>query len=687
MKRIDLHIHTCTTEYDDQSFDFDLNVLLRYIAEAKLDAIAVTNHNSFNRSNFEEIAKTVEIPVFPGVELNITKTNGYAHVLVIAPETCLGEFDSCMQGVQSRLTDKGTHISWSEVVAAFPNLKNYLVIPHYKKNHKNIDSLLYQDMKLFISALEVANAKKWLSEYEHSEFPVVVFSDSRPGQHLAECEADDYDKRYTYAYSYLNNSDLDVASIKKALLNKQNISIFKTTSEYEILPEGLPVSRGLNVIVGKRSTGKTFTLKRILDAYTDSEVTYIKQFDITQAAEEKTFQKQAEKDDSKYFIDYYRELNALLEDYYNIDKLEQKRAIERYEVDLQKFAHSPEDDYSKCIVYGSKPFIFVNEKAEFLEDCKLIASIDIIVKNKNRKSLIEKYLGEGVLQSLKEAIILAMKNEFQILCTKKKANEIVGDIKGKLAQLSKRGAPPLAGCLGDYFKTRLWENKLVELLDICKTEKQLDEEDVGGFKKERKRCLVENATDARTKVNGIPSGTTLQPLFALGITTWQQLEFLAGLDQAIRSEGYKFLFKIETSIKDKNGISLSGGQRAEYVFTKKIKDASLSDIVLIDEPESSFDNIFLNTDICTIINKLAQDTTVFMATHNNNLGVSIRPGSIIYTCKTEQGFDVFTGFFASEYLISKTNRKIKTSEVLLNTMEAGKTAYRERGKYYENHGN
>ncbi|MDO4849584.1 MAG: hypothetical protein Q4B45_07435 [Coriobacteriia bacterium] len=86
MKRIDLHIHTVRTVCDPQNYNFDLDVLKRYVMTARLDAIAVTNHNLFDRANYDAVCAGVDIPVFPGVEINVKTPGKYGHVLVVAPK-------------------------------------------------------------------------------------------------------------------------------------------------------------------------------------------------------------------------------------------------------------------------------------------------------------------------------------------------------------------------------------------------------------------------------------------------------------------------------------------------------------------------------------------------------------------------------------------------------------------------
>ena len=48
MKKIDLHIHTIATE-KDSNFIFDMEKMLLYVDISKLDVIAITNHNVFDK--------------------------------------------------------------------------------------------------------------------------------------------------------------------------------------------------------------------------------------------------------------------------------------------------------------------------------------------------------------------------------------------------------------------------------------------------------------------------------------------------------------------------------------------------------------------------------------------------------------------------------------------------------------
>jgi len=70
MKKIDLHIHTIAT-ISDAPFEFSIEKLKEYTEKQQLDCIAITNHNKFDLSQYNEIVDNLDIIVFPGIEINL----------------------------------------------------------------------------------------------------------------------------------------------------------------------------------------------------------------------------------------------------------------------------------------------------------------------------------------------------------------------------------------------------------------------------------------------------------------------------------------------------------------------------------------------------------------------------------------------------------------------------------------
>ncbi|MGD0233607.1 MAG: hypothetical protein ABSC55_03610 [Syntrophorhabdales bacterium] len=99
MKKIDLHIHTVPTIRDSQ-FIFSLEVFKNYVAEANLDAVAVTNHDVFDGAQFKVIKEALDVYVFPGLEVNLER----GHILIISDGSNLEDFEARTSLLSQKIT-------------------------------------------------------------------------------------------------------------------------------------------------------------------------------------------------------------------------------------------------------------------------------------------------------------------------------------------------------------------------------------------------------------------------------------------------------------------------------------------------------------------------------------------------------------------------------------------------------
>ena len=137
MRKIDLHIHT-RASFLDAHFDFSQSKLDEYIAKAGLDGIAITNHNLFDEVQFREIRESVQIPIYPGIEVSLEK----GQILVISDGQDLSSFAAACEKVEQRCTKVGECLCLQEFEQIFADLKNYLLIPHYEKKPPISEDLL-----------------------------------------------------------------------------------------------------------------------------------------------------------------------------------------------------------------------------------------------------------------------------------------------------------------------------------------------------------------------------------------------------------------------------------------------------------------------------------------------------------------------------------------------------------------
>lgn len=685
MKKIDLHIHTVATESDSKEFKFDFSVLKQYVEDAGLSAIAITNHNYFDVEQYDSIAQELDIAVFPGVEINVSTPGSYCHVLVIADSQEASSFAKCVDEIAQRIDGATGHIRWGDVLSLMPQLNKYLVIPHYKKS-KRIDSLTLEEIRSssHVDALEVSNAKQWLSESPHAQESIVIFSDCRPGYKMPHHDQDDV--QYAYGFTYIECDQMTIPAIKLAFANPKNVSVFQENHEFEILPEVLPVSRRINVIIGRRSSGKTYTLSRILDGYEQDDYLYIEQFEITNKAKKDEFEKLVNEEDSSYFEQYFRLLQHAIYSYWNTDYLTLETDVGNFCTELVVYANSPIDESSKRPIYKSRNYTFEQEEAQAKRDAAIRSAITTISIDKERKDLIEKYIDINQLAKLGAEIRLCMRQDLYDTLLKDRCNATLRKIKEQLAKTSARKPLPEKDALRDYFKYCYREKRLASVIDVMSLDKTLKSEDDLKYLKTRVRQSRNNVTDARNCLGtALAKGEDVKALFAKGTNGKKKLQVIRSFTEETVNLICKILFKIESSIvlNDKSGIKLSGGQRAEYLLLHKIAEAKGKALVLIDEPESSFDNPFLNKEVADLLHEISNTATVFLVTHNNTLGVSIHPDTVIYTEHSkENGYRVYSGSMTSDNLVDVSGNKVSRTQILIDSMEAGQPPYDDRRQYY-----
>ena len=175
MKKIDLHLHTIST-VSDHPFQFSMDSLLKYISVENLDVIAITNHNLFERNQYETIVESVDIPVFPGIEVDLEG----GHLLVITDFSDLDDFcGKCSQVFSINGSSNRSSLTESQFIGIFDDLQKYLLIPHYDKTPK-LNLSRVPNIRNFITCGEVTSAKKFISMKKSTDDIVpLLFGDIR----------------------------------------------------------------------------------------------------------------------------------------------------------------------------------------------------------------------------------------------------------------------------------------------------------------------------------------------------------------------------------------------------------------------------------------------------------------------------------------------------------------------------
>jgi len=280
-------------------------------------------------------------------------------------------------------------------------------------------------------------------------------------------------------------------------------------------------------------------------------------------------------------------------------------------------------------------------------------------------------------------LITILRNKTLEIKKQNSVNDVINEIKSKL-QL-KTSATQIKDF--DLYKVMMDSEKVKKFKDIVtelQTESIIDEENIQGFKIICKQRAFKNA---REILNVSCQKVGFGDAYKLYSTPYKFLNSLKGNKAFTPSEFYKYFACIEYEILNKDGYKVSGGERSEFRLLQEIKDAQNYDCLLIDEPESSFDNLFLKGEVNQILKDLSKNMPVVIVTHNSTVGASINPDYIVYTSKevTDQGtvYRRYSGYPSDKELCSIDGNKIDNFKVTMNSLEAGEVAYTERSGGYE----
>lgn len=670
MKKIDLHIHTVPTISDSQ-FNFSLETFKRYVSEAKLDAVAITNHDIFDGTQFRIIKETLGIPVFPGIEVNLEK----GHVLIISDITRLDDFENRTKLISQQISKVGDSISFEELEKFLGNLGNYLVIPHYDKTPPIAGQIL-EKLKSYISAGEVDSAKKFIRAIrDDSKLTPVLFSDVRIKDSLPQLPT---------RQTYIDCGELSLNAIKLCLQDKTKVTLSEKDGNklWPIFNDGQQLSTGLNILLGERSSGKTYTLNNIYGSIENAK--YIEQFSLVQRDEakyEREFNSDIQRKRSCLIDEYLFGLKSVLDEIMPIDLTANDRQFEQYLATLLSSAEAADrqDEYSKAVLFSEVDFPIGQTKT--LNE--LINSVRQVIENIEYKSVVEKHIDVGSLKSLAcELIELLWKKVFE---NKKKllVNSLVKDVRQRLKMCTS------AIQVEDVDLYRMcMDRKRVErfskIILYLKKEAVISETSIQGFRVEATKSPFAGAGEIRD-TSGVK--TSFMDAYKVYGDPYEYLRVLLSNDSLTRSELYKLFVKISYRILNKDGFEVSGGERSEFRLLQEITDAQNYDVLLIDEPESSFDNLFLKSDVNQMLKEISKSMPVVVVTHNSTVGASVGADYLLYARKElENGktkYRIYSGYPTDKKLTSTDGKSIDTHDIIMDSLEAGVDAYNGRRKGYE----
>ena len=671
LKRIDLHIHTISTD-QDASFEFSPEVLARYVAEREIDAIAITNHNVFDLKQFHNIETLLtSATVFPGIEIDFEG----GHLLLISDAAEVNDFAERADDVSKRWTGARRAMTATDLRAIFGDLSRFLLIPHYRKKPEVAEEAI-RDLSPYVTAGEVTSPRKFKYCIADKESLVpVVFSDCRMDVGL-----DVFPTRITY----IDSPEISFAAVRLCLGDKAKVALSAVRGHdyFDALPNGLKLRNGLNVVLGERSSGKTYTLDLLSESF--DNVKYVKQFALLERDPERDkqqFEELLTRGHSVATQEYLSEFRAMVDEVANVSLEQGERQVHKYLESLKQYASEVErqDSFSSTRLYGEA--LYPEARLDSLRT--LISSVQTILDSTEYRTIIEQFVSIDDLKRLVVRLMEEYATRKELALKKVWANDLVESIQ---RTLKLHTATPEIRHVDLYQVTmdRRRIERFTVVANALKRERKITEKQIQGFKIVARVRPFDGAGELKAA-----SGRKLafSAAYQEYEAPYQFLKSLREIESLDPSDYYKFFAKVEYKVLNRYGFEVSGGERSEFRLLQQISDAQNHEMLLIDEPESSFDNVFLRDEVNQLIKDISASVPVVVVTHNNTVGASIRPDYVIYTKREFDGGTVNYRFYcgspSDKNLVSPRGATIRNFNVLMDCLEAGEKTYADRGHTYE----
>ncbi len=709
--KIDIHTHTRKVKSGDaltrniESSDFG-----EIVRNTDVKIMAITNHNLFDKSQFEELTKEVNghCDLWPGVELDVME-NGYrAHLIVISNPIQVEEFDLIVKNLSGIENPDKFTITINEIVENFQDL-DCIYIAHYNVKRPNLSD---EDIEL-LSTL-ISNPKRILKEATNSISAGIYISHGHNSIYGSDVQ--DWN-------DYLLDSDdlpdlrLPVESFEQfcLLLEKDEATINtildqKVKESIELVPFSvadkiiIDVYNDINIIFGSKGTGKTEILEALsryynsighkTEVYKSNDLhlkdafdlkgnhleVELSEFDIYDCEDEIEFIKGITEEEvtsiSKYRLHFSsQESNKIsqelkLKDIGRLDESQSKRNLNEISKILEEFTTFVN-------------YIYDDQTVSKRIDTNLIDEL---------KELLSKILDQLVESTDKE---FAENNSIILV------NRIVEKFQEEIAKKTGQPQKPLKTGFAEYARNRIKVDLAVRrVIDntLKAIEPQLEYAGSLGDKgdlycqtnlKIQDGKIVDSNYSPFKSVKKSPQKEFSKVILSISkhIYSTQLFNKIAELNEI---EGIETIESILDLLLFSRHFTLntllykpSNGESSMVLLHQELKKEK--EIYLIDEPEKSLGNDYINDVIVPLLKEKASlGLRVIIATHDANIAVRTLPYNSIYRAHDLGLYSTLTGNPFSNKLkcIYGKNTELDWKKISMKTLEGGEEAFGERGKIY-----
>lgn len=722
--RIDLHCHTIKAKSGDTGRDINASDLAETLSEAQVGIAAITNHNLFDLRKYEECvsaAKSKDIAIWPGIEFDVRgKSNAVGHVIVIADPTYASAFSAVCDSLVGDVAPDDFVLEWDKLAPAFVDSGfDFIVMSHYRpfrgKAYKD-KALPYADNEALRKSFpedtpfffEPSNLKRAGVMYADG-VNCLIGSDVKDWSRYSECSLPELKLEVDTFRQFLLLLR-KTPEVLKTIMDRKTAEQVEVTLFDDPSPLVFSVYNDVNIIFGGKGTGKTALLEKIEEHFRARGWTDVSSYYASKNGDtykQMVTLKPIEADFAKLGIDAESDSFASLKTWTEpaVTSFEKYIEWEEYRAekkDTENFGFSMATTPSEPDLNDMRTAIA--DYQDFKENARRFVSDEIIGE----------FLDDSELTSLRSLVDKAC------LGARRRARETfkeafalrlecftVRKMKGYIT--ARTGNPTKPACTG-FSSFAMNCNKarkaLSSIAAAFKVEPYEDEVLLGRLREKgdvlQHRKYLINPTQA-TKVTYLKESVKANPLkafvTAIGDAAVVEKTPTAELPSKIAEINSNAEAMGVESLKDCLGATSSvscgedanyepsSGEKAMLVLAHALFDDDAS-IYILDEPEASMGNEFINDVIVDRINRLAKcGKIVVVSTHNANIAVRSLPWLSIYREYDSGKYRTYGGNpFCDELkdLDGKAPSKSWT-QVSMSALEGGEDAFAERelvyGKY------
>lgn len=699
--KIDLHCHTKSVKSGEiKQRNISPEIFKQKVTEANVKMIAITNHNEFDKTEFLKFKAIVddEFILLPGIELDVIGINKETgHVVLVCDDKEIESFDSILSKLLNSKAPDDVQIDIKDLLNSVNSIDCLVIMHYWKTPNLSEETIKYIKEKI---------NNQFRLFYEPSSFRslgILINHDFR------SIKGSDHDNWDTYALNDFVNVKLEMDSyrqfwnfIKKdnqvieTLLNKQT-SYTVDIAYRQNKEEKIKLYDDVNVVFGTKGTGKSVLLDSVNKFFlSKGKKISVYNADKTQSKiSEKLEISSVEKTLEHYGLESKKELFESVSKFADSNVTQIKDYIE-YTKSKNK---NKNRERMKIVDIGSyvenKTLEWKNAEDEYLSIKAIKTNLNNIALEKHLKQDSDFFL--SMIEKLNNEIVNIYELSLHEKIATKLTNKFIDSIKAIVEKNTETKTKPTGSGLITFIKNRISLD--TNILNIVK-----------GFNYQfLPRSSFLGKLDSTKELY---CSTTIKMLDS-NSKTYDGFKNISKI-----REVQDYLFKIKDSIyslkidglvdfieqyNESKNMSLNDflGITRKYTVngvpynpstgeaTMIVLNESLTadyDIYILDEPEKSLGNNYVNDVLVNKINDLAkQNKTIIVATHNANIAIRTFPYRTILKVYNNE-YKTYVGSLYKNVLVNVHDSKdiLDFKVESMKILEGGKEAFDERRGVYGN---